>query len=185
MITLDPLLDTWRRWTASPTDFARWSEPSNLLPHWDSRTRRMAQLIPPGSSVFELGAGRQVLREALPEGCTYTPSDLVSRGPDTLVCDLNARRLSDFPPHDIILASGVFEYVSKVPRLVRHLAPRCRVAMILSYAVTDTNPEDRAGHGWVNHYSAAALTRVFEANGFRATAVEPWQSQVIFTFRKA
>ncbi len=185
MILLDSLLDIWRRLTTSPTDFARWSEPTNLLPHWDSRTLRMAELIPPGSSVLELGAGRQVLRAALPEGCTYTPSDLVSRGPDTLVCDLNARRLLDFPAHDIIVLSGVLEYVDKVPRLVRHLAPRCRVAMILSYAVTDTNPEDRARHGWVNHYSAAALTRVFEAAGFRAAGAEHWQSQVIFTFRKS
>ena len=97
----------------------------------------MATPIRPGSSVLEFGAGRMVLKQSLPEGCRDTPSDIVDRGPRTIVCDLNARTLPDFPHHDVAVFSGVLEYVHDVPRVVALLA-RTVDTVVASYADTDS-----------------------------------------------
>jgi hypothetical protein len=172
----------WRR-QRQGSDVARWSSEGTLSPDWDGRTRLIASLIPAGSSVLEFGAGRLVLRDYLPSGCRYTPSDLVDRGAGTIVCDLNAKVLPDFPRHDVAIFSGVLEYVNDVPRLVRHLSPRVN-AFVLSYAVTDTNASlvYRRADGWVNDFSASALVKVFADHGFRCDRTESWRSQQVFRF---
>ena len=62
-----------------------WSDVGN---RWPSRIAAVAALIPPGSSVLDIGAGAQGLRNALPPSCAYTPADLQQRTPDTLVLDV-------------------------------------------------------------------------------------------------
>src|SRR5216684_8281329 len=57
------------------SDVRRWANSAALSSDWDSRTRLLAGLISPGSSVLEFGAGRQALKAMLADGCTYTPSD--------------------------------------------------------------------------------------------------------------
>src|SRR5690606_12013399 len=53
------------------SDLERWADGQSLLAPWDSRTIRLAGLVQPGARVLELGAGRMLLREHLPPGCTY------------------------------------------------------------------------------------------------------------------
>ncbi len=125
------------------SDTGRWSDPSNLNESWDVRTAALAKFVPPGSSVLEFGAGRRVLPRYLPAGCQYTPSDLVDRGPGTLVCDLNAAQLPLFPEHDVAVFSGVLEYVLDMDRLLDHLAPTCRI-IVASYAPTDVAEQQTA-----------------------------------------
>jgi len=165
------------------SDYARWATVDSLHTAWDSRTRIIATLIAPGSSVLEFGAGRLTLKDALPAGCTYTPSDLVSRGDGTIVCDLNSDVLPDFPPHAVVVFSGVLEYVNDVPRLVRHLSRACQV-FVTSYAVADTNRSTlfRRSCGWVNDFASDEFRRVFESAGFRCESVHPWCDQKIFRF---
>lgn len=165
------------------SDFRRWGTEANLHPAWDSRTLQIARLIPPGSSVLEFGAGRLVLRESLPPGCVYTPSDLVDRGFGTIVCDLNARTLPSLGHYDVAVFSGVLEYVNDVPRLIRHLS-RSVDMIIASYSPTETNPCNRRAGGWVNDYDSDELRRLFAAEGFACGHTEPWAQQTIFVFTR-
>ena len=93
------------------SDLTRWENIENLDEEWDARTIMMARLIPPNSSVLEFGAARLVLREYLPTNCSYQPSDIVDRGDNTIVCDLN----DEFPDlshhYTHVVFSGVLEYI--------------------------------------------------------------------------
>lgn len=174
-----------RRRNAS--DLGRWSDLANLHPDWDARTARLAALVPPGSAVIEFGAGRRALEALLPAGCAYTPSDLVERGPGTIVCDLNAE-LPELAGFEVAVFSGVLEYVNDVPRLVRHLARTIDI-IVASYATTDVDGQRtlvaRRRHGWVNEYSAAGFEAVFEREGYRRDAIGEWTSQSLYRFMRS
>jgi hypothetical protein len=165
------------------TDYGKWRDESNLLPEWDSRTRQIAALIKPGASVLEFGAGRMVLRDLLPEGCRYVPSDLVDRGNGTIVCDLNAKVLPEFPKYcDTAVFSGVLEYVHDVQRIISHIS--FVEIVVASYVVTDVRPNRvvRLASGWVNSYSSTEIKELFLKAGFRCNHVERFQCQEIFRF---
>src|SRR5262245_2334065 len=180
---LQTALRTSLRKRRGMSDYARWVPSDSLSAAWDSRTRIIATLIAPSSSVLEFGAGRLTLKDALPAGCTYTSSDLVSRGDGTIVCDLNSEVLPDFPLHDVVVFSGVLEYINDVPRLGRHLSRTCQV-IVTSYAVVDTNRSTlfRRSCGWVNDFASDEFRRVFERVGLRCDAVRDWRDQKIFRF---
>lgn len=184
-VMLRNLLRTTLLKRGNTSDMGRWQAEKALSLDWEPRTRQIASLVPPGTSVLEFGAGRMVLAKFLPPGCSYTPSDIVDRGPGTIVCDLNALSLPAFPPHDVTVFSGVLEYVQDVPRLVAHLSPLVRV-FILSYAIleTHTNRITRRASGWVNDYDSSSLEAIFRQNGFHPDHTEMWRSQKIFRFLK-
>ena len=165
------------------SDHHRWSDETELLVAWDSRTQKIAALVEPGASVIEFGAGRLVLKKFLPASCSYTPSDLVDRDGKTLICDLNAYELAPFPPHDVAVFSGVLEYVHDVPRLISHLS-NCVGVIIASYAVTDFSKINRRGSGWVNDFSSENILQIFDAFGFSCNYREVWECQEIYRFTK-
>lgn len=166
------------------SDYKRWASKENLSPSWDSRTRQIAKLIDARTSVIEFGAGRLILREFLPDGCTYTPSDLVDRGNGTIICDLNSDSLPRLQPYDVAVFSGVLAYVNDVPRLISHLSNYVDV-IIASYAVTDSNKSNRRAQGWVNDFSSKMFIELFADAGFKCEYEENWNSQVIYRFRKS
>ena len=127
---------SWRK-LRKGSDYQRWESERNLSPSWDSRTQQIAKLIDAHASVIEFGAGRLILKAYLPDGCTYTPSDLVDRGNGTIICDLNSDELPQLQSYDIAVFSGVLEYVNNVPKLISHLS-NCVDVIIASYAVTDS-----------------------------------------------
>lgn len=167
------------------SDVRRWANESNLFESWDTRTKLLASFIPPQSTVLEFGAGRMVLPRYLPEGCRYTPSDIVDRGQNTIVCDLNAAQLPAFPFHDAVVFSGVLEYVHDLQRLIAHLAASCHM-IVASYAVTDlpdqSSTVSRRRHGWVNDWSSEALQALFLQNGFACEEMMVWEMQHLFKF---
>ena len=166
------------------SDFERWSTEQALSAKWDSRTEKIAQLVAPGSSVLEFGAGRLVLKDHLPEGCRYTPSDIVDRGEGTIVCDLNAETLPEFDAgYDVCAFSGVLEYVNDVPRLIEHLSANIPT-IVTSYATLELNPKTtkRRKSGWVNDYSAAEFNAIFTNCGYLLDHGEEWHSQQIYRF---
>jgi hypothetical protein len=165
------------------SDYRRWREADNLSPLWDARTQKIADMIPAGKSVLEFGAGRMVLAKMLKQPSRYTPSDLVDRGPGTIVCDLNARPLPHLPKHDVAVFSGVLEYVNDVPSFLEHLAPSV-IEVIASYAVLEKNATGRRAGGWVNDYTAAQFLAVFEDAGFKPVESLDWENQVIHRFIK-
>ncbi len=165
----------------------RWRELANFSERWDTRTAALATFVPPGSRVIELGAGRCVLPEYLPPGCEYTPCDLVARAAGTVVCDLNAPVLPDFPPHDIAVCSGVLEYVHNLDRLAERLS-RCCSVVVASYAVADHPAQrrifTRRRHGWVNDYRSEELKDLFGRHGFDCVAERRWRTQSLFMFAR-
>ena len=117
------------------TDRRRWADPSNIFAAWEPRNKQLAALVPKNSRVIEFGAGRRVFERHLDPSCTYVPSDIVDRGPGTLVFDLNERPLPDLGAdrHDVAVFSGVLEYVRDVPSLIDWLAT-CVTGCVLTYA---------------------------------------------------
>jgi hypothetical protein len=181
-----PDLRTWlrtsiRRWRSS-TD-PRWADRESLLPDWHPRTTEIARLIPPNTRVLEFGAGRLNLIGCLPEGCSYTPCDLVDRGHGTIVCDLNGPELPSFAGHDVAVFSGVLEYVHNVERLIAHLS-RDFPVIVASYAVRDLNPKRRKRRmlGWVNDHSAAEIEDILARYRYRCGQKAVWQTQALYRF---
>ena len=158
----------------------RWQDKQNFLAEWNDRTERIAQLIQVGTSVIEFGAGKLLLKDLLPQGCSYTPSDLFDRGYGTIVCDLNGKSLPSFPSYDVAVFSGVLEYIYDVPRLILHLSNYVDT-IIASYAILERN-ENRRVYGWVNDFSAAEFIEIFENSGFSCDFSEPWNAQMIYQF---
>lgn len=148
---------------------------------WDARTRMIADMIEPGLSVLEFGAGRRILQTFLPDGQPYTPCDRVARGRGSIICDLNADTLPDFPQHDIAVFGGILEYVDDVPRLIHHLS-RVVSIIITSYAVLEFNENNRRGLGWVNDYTASEVLYLFKYAGFEYETAEWWKNQLVYRF---
>jgi hypothetical protein len=162
------------------SDVERWSDLRNFEQYWEGRNRIIAGMIRPGSRILEFGAGRQFLREILPPGCAYTPSDLCDRGRGTIVCNLNDPVLPEFPISDIIVLSGVLEYLYEVPRVLSSLKPYCS-EIILSYALAgpETNLLQRRGCGFVNDYSEEEILSIITGAGLAITERKTWDSQLI------
>ena len=183
MRSIQTALGTSIRKMLGGSDLKRWGRREALFEGWDGRTERIASLVVPGASIIEFGAGRMVIRDYLPESCKdkYTPSDIVDRGPGTLVCDLNADLPPNFGRHDIAIFSGVLEYVNDLPALISCLYHHTD-QIIASYAVTDSNKRSRRARGWVNDFSSQDFLKIFENSGYICNHNEIWRSQMIYRF---
>jgi hypothetical protein len=96
-----------------------WIDTSHFDTDWEERTRLMARIVPNHSRVIEFGAGKRQLESYLDPSCSYIPSDLVDRGGNTIVLDLNSRPLPDFShlKLDVAVFGGVLEYISDLAPL--------------------------------------------------------------------
>lgn len=174
-------LASLRRLCQMGTQVERWSDLANFDPAWDARTAMIAVMIPKNSAVLEFGSGREQLEKFLPEGCTYQPCDLAPRSARTLVCNLN----EGFPAlpqrYDVIVFSGVIEYIHDLDALFRHVRASC-TSCIVSYAATDDLDcvATRMRNGWVHHYAVTELVALFEKAGFTVAETARWQAQTIF-----
>jgi len=139
----------------------------------------MARSIPAASRVVDVGAGAQALRSALPPDCIYVPIDVVSRTPDTIVCDLNR----DQPPAlsaDYLVASGLLEYITDVPRLVSWMASTAP-HIILSYEGADGQSRYyRRKSGWVNDYTNSEVRELLRRHGLSVMESATWRQQTIY-----
>jgi hypothetical protein len=155
----------------------------------------IAELVPPGSRVIEFGAGQRHLEQILPLGCTYTPLDLVDRGPGTIVCDLNRRPFPDLRDRAFTVAvfAGVLEYVRDVPSLVVWLGSIGIMTAIVSFdpvpaplSLTGRVEEElrRLYFGYMNNLTEEQLIRCFAAANMRCVDKRLWTKQVILRFEK-
>jgi hypothetical protein len=179
------------------SDYERWADPGNLEAWWESRTQKLAALVPAGTRVIEFGAGRGRLASFLDPRCSYVASDLVERGSDTFVCDLNRRPLPDLAPlkPEVAVFAGVLEYLRDVPEVVAWLATQVGWC-VASYAVADRlglrgalvaaarRSYWRTYHGYMNSYSEAELLAIFARNRFACLRAESWNEQRLFLFQR-
>jgi hypothetical protein len=179
-------------------DVERWQDTNNHDASWEERARLIAGAVEPRSRVIEFGAGTRKLEAYLDPACTYTPADLVERGPGTLVCDLNARPLPDLGhvQPDVAVFAGVLEYLLDLPAIPHWLA-RYVTTCVASYECAKSPPRTmkriresiaRAGIGWVNTYSQDELDALFASAGFACVQTVIWQhpdgAEPIFVFRQ-
>ena len=128
------------------SDYKRWGDPGNLEAWWETRTQKLAAMVPTNARVIEFGAGKRALERYLAPTCSYVASDLVERGPDTFVCDLNRRPLPDLHSlhANVAVFAGVLEYVRDVPAVVAWLSDHVRYC-VASYAVARPHSESDQG----------------------------------------
>lgn len=171
--------------STNKSDLTRWEKEENLYKEWDSRTIMIAGLIPEKSSILEFGAARLVLRDHIPDNCDYQPSDIVDRGENTIVCDLNHKFpvLSTHYTH--VVFSGVLEYIFDIDNLLKELKQHCDV-IIASYSTTDKISDyvTRRQSGWVNHFSNEDIVSLFNKNGFTLKSSHSWTLQTIYVFEQ-
>lgn len=132
---------------------------------WPTRLAVVATLIPPGSSVIDLGCGAQGLRAHLPAGCTYTGVDLPE-------FDMDRGRWPE-GRWDIAVMAGVLEYAKYPAAVLRHLhdlAPRA----IVTYA---HDPRKRE-IVWSNLTREDIVTLAAKA-GFTARDAATWKVRAI------
>ena len=167
------------------SDICRWVNIENLHKEWDSRTIMMARMIPPNSSILEFGAARLVLREYLPPNCTYQPSDIVDRGENTIVCDLNYEfpKLSHHYTH--VVFSGVLEYIFDIDKVLKELKTHSDT-VIASYATTDKISDyvTRRQSGWINHFNNDQIVSIFSKNGYCLKSSHSWNLHTIYIFEQ-
>ncbi len=141
--------------------------------------------MPDNSRVIEFGAGRRVLERYLDPSCTYVPSDMVDRGPGTIICDLNQRPLPDLGyVFDVAVLVGVLEYVRDVPLVLDWLAGHVAVC-VLTYAPLRGGVVEAVGrlrHGWMNSYREDELRALFQVRGFELVREAGWDGQRLFVF---
>jgi hypothetical protein len=156
----------------------------------------MARIVPKHTRVIEFGAGKRQLESYLDPTCSYFPSDLVDRGGNTIVLDLNSRPLPDLShlKLDVAIFAGVLEYISDLDSVVPWLSSQV-VMCIASYGCAHTRPRTisrfketirRTGAGWINTFTEDALLQTFSAGGFILTETRDWHvgdsSERIFVF---
>lgn len=166
------------------SDKARWSKTNLLFHDWDERTALLAAHIPEKSTVFEFGAARLSLKGMLPQGCTYLHSDIVARDKNTYVVDLN-KQFPDIPKVDVVVFSGVLEYLYKVPELMLHLKDTTDI-LLFSYATYNAYPNisKRRVHGWISDHRLETLEELAKTCNFESELIGYWRKQHLFKWKK-
>ena len=180
-------------------DLGRWTQIENHDVRWSERSRLIAGLIPAGARVIEFGAGRRTTETFLKPGCRYFPSDLVSRGDDTIICDLNHRPLPDLRSLalDAAVFGGVLEYLQDLRSVISWLAGSVTLC-VASYECARSQPRtfgrfqeqiSRAWSGWVNTYDEEELMTLFHEAGFVLSRKLIWETdegnEPVFAFQWA
>lgn len=167
-------------------NYERWQTTHGFHPTWHERTELLADFIPQDAkTVLEFGAGDCHLRGVLPKHIRYTPSDLVSRGPDTIVQDLNETPYSFLDRHyDAVVLSGVFEYIIPIGEFIAYLY-EVTDTVACSYAGTASHtPSPDSTEGWVNRLIQQEFCDMFTDVGFVIQERSDWKGQKLYKFGK-
>lgn len=174
--------------TYLPSSYAReglqrWVEDSSLDPEWSDRTATLFSMLPHVSSIIEFGAGKQIVRDLIAHGVSYTACDLVKRNENTLICDLNKELPEKIrqSSYDAAIVSGVMEYVKKPEYALANISNITR-CLVLSYAPTDylNCIVTRRRNGWVNNYSLHEFAEIIAGANFKIENTTRWREQCLF-----
>lgn len=166
------------------SDLKRWIKSSELHENWNERTEIIASMLKPNSVIIEFGAGALSLKELIPKTCSYTASDIVSRTPGVLVCDLNENIPFELEPFDTAVFSGVLEYVFDMDKVFYQLNNSID-NIILSYACKEISNANRLRNGWLSDYSRLELETIFKKYDYQVIDYREWKNQSIFNLIKS
>lgn len=169
---------------AKISDLKRWKQTEELYEDWNQRTAILASMIIQRANVIEFGAGNMALKNYLPPGCDYTPSDIYARTPEILVCDLNENIPFDLTKFDTAVFSGVLEYVYEVEKVFSQFSESID-NVVLSYACSDISNANRLKSGWLSDYSKKEMEVIFEKYNYQIVEYKEWRNQSIFSLRKS
>ena len=165
------------------SDINRWKNSNELFEDWNQRTSILGNYITPGSKVIEFGSGNMSLKKMLPENCVYTPSDIVKRTEETIVCDLNEPISFDLSFYNTAVFSGVFEYVYDIDTVFKQLEKHIP-HLILSYACSDICTHNRLINGWLSEFTEKQLLDIFAKYSYDVIDKQEWRQQTIFNLNK-
>jgi hypothetical protein len=165
------------------TDINRWEENRNLYKDWDERTAILGSLVENDASVIEFGAGNKSLRKYIPGNCFYTPTDIVRRSSDFLICDLNETIDIDLSNYDTAVFSGVLEYVYDIDKVFEQLPDNIRT-VLLSYSCKDISQANRLENGWLSDYSSEELEEIFLSHQYILKDLKLWRNQSIYKLER-
>ena len=164
------------------SDIARWRQDKNVRQGWGVRAALIARFINRGSVVADIGAGECALRGYLPDGCEYIPIDIVSRDATTIVSDINRRGLVDVPDADVIVFSGVLEYIFKLGEILTESNSRFKSA-VFTYAPRMTKrfseKIERRSNGWINDLTEDEFLSLVEKCGWKILNRSEWNGQIV------
>ena len=140
----------------------------------------MAEYIPEGQDVVELGCGQMHLKKFLPKSAKYTGIDYVMRDSDTVVCDFNKERLPKLES-DIYFLAGVLEYAIDPEDIITQVCSNTRRRVILSYCLLSDFPQEiRKQLNWTNSLNKSDIRRLFKKFGFRVLHTFSVQDNTVF-----
>ena len=166
------------------TDYLRWKKRDQLFEDWNERTSILASMVQSRSIVIEFGAGNMALKNLLPVGCEYTPSDIVQRNPYFIKCDLNEAIPFDISIYNTAVFSGVLEYVFDIDKVFQQLSNSIN-NIVLSYACKEITNANRLRNGWLSDYSRMELETIFKKYDYQVIDYREWKNQSIFNLIKS
>lgn len=157
---------------------------------WDYRIRKLLDYVDLASisSLMDLGAGGQHVKQYLPDTVRYIPVDYKQREycMETIICDFNA---GEFPTcqADVVYCSGILEYIEKPEEWIRKICSCCG-SVVLAYNVVATETiAEREGNGWICHLTDEELVGMFAKCNFICVAHDRYDSykETFYKFVKA
>lgn len=161
------------------SDIERWQDKNELFTNWNQRTAILGDFIMPDSDIIEFGAGNMFLKTYLSNYKSYTPSDIVKRFDETVVCDLNAEIDIDFSKYQAVVFSGVLEYVYDIDRVFEIISKDIK-QVVISYCCSDIVQLTREKNGWLSDYTYNELIEIFKKYNFEIINYTEWKKQSIF-----
>jgi len=149
------------------TDCGRWSRWNLLGNEADLRAGMAGQLVPEGSSVLDAGAGMMLLRDYIPDSCTYTPLDIVARNRHTLIADLNQQQYPE-QDYDVVCALFLLEFIHE-PQLFFDWSYKHSEKLIFTYHpfMPGSNPKKRKAAGFFNDLGMDQLQSMAMQSGWK------------------
>lgn len=165
------------------SDLKRWEKNKELFQDWDERTIILGSFIIPNANIIEFGAGNMILKTFLNNYESYTPSDIIHRFEETIVCDLNQTLEFDLSKYDTVVFSGVLEYVYNVEKVIEQLSSSIN-QIVLSYCCADIVKLSRDKNGWLSDYKKSDLEQIFEKYNYKIENYQEWRSQSLYNLIK-
>lgn len=155
--------------------------------HWDKRARMMVSMIPDDvKSIVDFGCGNRRLENYLNPDITYMGLDYISRGKDTIVCDVNTEKLPVIDA-DCAFMAGFLCYVSDLENFLRQLNYKY---LLMSYSGIECYNvfslfQNRRGLGCLENYKYSwEIVKMVLSHGYVMLAVNGISFEKYYLFKR-